>query len=161
MIYGERIRLSAPEREDIPLFVEWINDPEVRHGLELYLPMSRAREEKWFEDMLKRSAETHPLTIEVKEGDQWVKIGNLGLFSIHPRARSAEVGIMIGEKSYWNKGYGTEAMKLILKHGFETLNLNRIMLRCMKITPERSAVTRKPALPTRAECAWQRSIMIS
>jgi RimJ/RimL family protein N-acetyltransferase len=135
MIYGERIRFAAPEREDVPLFVAWINDPDVRQGLELYLPMSEAKEEKWFEEMLKRPEETQPLTIEAREGDQWVKIGNLGLFGIHSRARSAEVGIMIGNKDYWNKGYGTEAMKLLLKHGFETLNLNRIMLRVYTSNP--------------------------
>jgi RimJ/RimL family protein N-acetyltransferase len=44
-------------------------------------------------------------------------------------SRNAEVGIVIGEKDYWNKGYGSEAMQLMLKHGFETLNLHRIWLR--------------------------------
>jgi RimJ/RimL family protein N-acetyltransferase len=43
--------------------------------------------------------------------------------------RSAEVGIFIGEKSCWNKGYGAEVMSLLLKFGFNNLNLNRIYLR--------------------------------
>ena len=36
---------------------------------------------------------------------------------------------MIGDKHQWNKGLGTEAMELLLKHGFETLNLHRIYLK--------------------------------
>lgn len=135
MILGKRIRLRAPEREDIPLFVKWLNDPEVRYGLGHFLPMSQAREERWFEDMLKRPPETHPLTIEVREGNNWIAIGNLGLFDFNPRAHSAEVGIMIGNKDYWNKGYGTEAMELVLQHGFETLNLHRIMLQVYAFNP--------------------------
>jgi len=129
MIYGERIRLVAIEKEDLPLFVAWLNDPEVRRGVAMYLPMSLAQEEKWFETMIERPQDTQPLNIEVREGKKWVKIGNMGLFQFDHRVRSAEFGILIGEKSYWDKGYGTEATKLILKHGFETLNLNRIMLR--------------------------------
>jgi RimJ/RimL family protein N-acetyltransferase len=43
--------------------------------------------------------------------------------------RSAEVGIFIGDKPSWNQGYGREAMRLMLKHAFETLNLNRVYLR--------------------------------
>jgi RimJ/RimL family protein N-acetyltransferase len=39
------------------------------------------------------------------------------------------VGLFIGDKSCWNKGYGTEVMRLLLRHGFGTLNLNRIFLR--------------------------------
>lgn len=135
MIYGERIRLVSIEHKDLSLFVSWINDPEVRHGLLMYLPISMAQEEKWFEKLLERPQDTQPLTIEAKDGDGWVKIGNMGFFEFDHRARSAEIGIMIGEKSFWNQGYGTESITLLLKHGFETLNLNRIMLRVYEDNP--------------------------
>ncbi len=129
MIYGERIRLRAPERSDIPLFVVWLNDPDVRRGLALFLPLSSTEEEKWYESMIKHSASEHPLTIEVQVEGGWLPVGNCGFHAIEWRCRSSEVGIFIGDKAYWNRGYGTEAMRLLLKHGFETLNLNRIFLR--------------------------------
>jgi RimJ/RimL family protein N-acetyltransferase len=135
MIYGKRIRFRSPEREDLPIFVNWINDPEVRVGLSLFLPISMAQEEGWFEEVLKRPVEEQPLTIEVNEKGNWIPIGNVGLFNIDPIVRSAEVGIMIGNKDYWDKGYGTEAMQLILKHGFEILNMNRIFLRVYENNP--------------------------
>ena len=75
MIYGERIRFRAPERRDIPLFTEWFNDPEVRHGLTIFLPMSIASEEKWFESMLSRPQEEQPLVVETKVGDDWIATG--------------------------------------------------------------------------------------
>lgn len=135
MIYGKRIRLVAIEKEDLHLFVKWFNDPEVREGLALYLPMSMAQEEKWFEEMLKRDPKTQPLNIEVREGENWIKIGNMGFFDFDQRARSAEVGISLGNKDYWNQGYGTEAITLLLKIGFETFNLNRIMLQVYEDNP--------------------------
>lgn len=45
MIYGDRIRLRGVEREDIPRFLEWFNDPDVLEGLVLYLPMNTTDEE--------------------------------------------------------------------------------------------------------------------
>ena len=71
MIYGKRIQLRAPEREDIPLFVKWLNDTEVRRGLARYLPISTAEEERWFAGMLDRPAVEHPLTIEVQPEGSW------------------------------------------------------------------------------------------
>jgi diamine N-acetyltransferase len=128
MINGERVRLRAPEKSDIPHFVAWLNDAEVTAGLTITLPLSQADEEIWFDEMLKRPPEEHPLTIEVQQADQWIPVGNCGLFGFDWRCRSAEVGIFIGEKSFWNRGYGTETMRLILRHGFNTLNLNRVAL---------------------------------
>ena len=129
MLYGKRIRLRGNERSDLPKFVEWLNDPDVRRTLSMSMPISQAAEEQWFEDMLKRPSEEQSLGIEIKDGDGWRLIGNCGIFDINWRARSAEVGLFIGDKSCWNKGYGTEVMRLLLRHGFETLNLNRIFLR--------------------------------
>lgn len=124
----DRIRLRAPERSDLPAFVRWMNDPEVTAGLMTHLPLSLADEEIWFESMLKRPQAEHPLTIEVLQDGSWTMIGNSGFHEIDWRVRAAEVGIVIGEKQFWNQGYGTQAMRLLLRVGFGTLNLNRICL---------------------------------
>jgi RimJ/RimL family protein N-acetyltransferase len=129
MLYGKRIRLRGNEHSDLPKFVGWLNDPEVRRYLSKSMPISQAAEEQWFENMLKRPPEERPLGIEIKDGDSWRLIGNCGIFDINWRTRSAEVGLFIGDKSCWNMGYGTEVMCLLLRHSFETLNLNRIFLK--------------------------------
>jgi diamine N-acetyltransferase len=135
MIQGERIRLRRDERTDISKFVAWLNDPEVRRYLSLNLPISMANEEQWFENMLKLPAQEQAFAIEIRktspenENDAWQMIGNCSFMDIDHTARSAEVGLFIGDKSCWNKGYGTEVMRLLLRIGFETMNLNRIFLR--------------------------------
>ncbi len=136
MIYGDRIRLRADERSDLPRFVEWLNDPEVRQGISYYLPFSLALEEQWYDNMLKLPREEQPFGIDIRTDDgSWKLIGNCSLFEFNWRCRSAEVGIFIGDKSCWNQGYGTEVMRLLLKHGFNNLNLNRIYLRVFDTNP--------------------------
>jgi len=135
MIYGDEIRFRAPEREDIPKFVEWLNKPEVLAGLTIYLPISHEIERNWFDNMLKAPPEEHPFVIEVQKENDWEMIGNIGFNGINYRVRSAEVGIFIGETKDWDCGYGTKAMNLMLRHGFTTLNLNRIMLRVFSDNP--------------------------
>lgn len=129
IIYGERIRLRAVEREDIKFFHDWLNDPEVTRGLALYLPLSMADEENWFDALSKRDMNEKPFAIEIKKGKTWKLIGNCGFHAIEQQNRCGEVGIVIGDKTEWNKGYGAEVMILLQRHGFETLNLNRVFLR--------------------------------
>lgn len=129
MIYGERLRLRAAEREDLPRFVAWLNDPEVTQFLLLNVPMSMADEERWFTQMQSQHPTEHVRVIEIKEGEAWRPIGNTSFMDIQWVNRLAEIGIFIGEKALWNHGYGREAMSVMLKHGFEDLNLNRIFLR--------------------------------
>lgn len=134
-LFSERLRLRAAERSDIPLFLKWINDPQVTENLVHTMPFSSAEEEAWYERMIKLPVEEHVLVMEIKQTDvedpgkvTWTAIGNIQLMDFDWRIRKAEVGIMIGEKEQWDKGYGTEALQVILEHGFNTMNLNRIWL---------------------------------
>lgn len=128
MIYGERVRLRAIEREDLPRYVAWFNDPEVRQNLDIFLPMSQAEEERWYEGILKKDPSERPLAIDAREGKNWIHIGSCDFFSIDTRSNNAELGIVIGNKAYWGKGYGTDAIRTMLRHSFETLNLHRVFL---------------------------------
>ena len=129
MIIGKRVRLRALEREDLPQYVRWLNDPEVIKGLLINLPLSLAKEEDWFDNVLKGPEAEMPLAIEVQKEGNWLHIGSISLQGINWFDRLAEVGVVIGEKAYWNQGFGRDAMNLMLRHGFNTLNLNRIYLR--------------------------------
>ena len=131
ILYGARLRLRAPERDDIPAFLRWVNDPEVGQFLEHFTVFNREMEEAWFESIVKGPAIELPLVIEVKipETNSWFPIGNTAFMGFHQVNRSAEIGIMIGEKEYWDQGYGTEALRLMCDHGFNTLNMHRIFLR--------------------------------
>jgi diamine N-acetyltransferase len=135
VIVGKRVRLRAVERSDLPKFHEWLNDAEVTEGLAIYLPLSMIDEEKWYERVVQSEPDQHPLAIDIKDGAAWQLIGNCGLFNLEWTNRSAEFGIFIGDKSCWNKGYGTEALEVLLQHGFDTLNLNRINLRVYASNP--------------------------
>ncbi len=131
-LFGPRIRLRAAEKGDIPDFLRWINDPEVTENLLLVYPMSHVEEENWFENMMKSDPVSHVMVIDIpteNNAHPWRAIGTCQLHNVNWRVGSAEIGIMIGEKSFWNQGYGTETMKRLLKHGFESLNFHRMWLR--------------------------------
>jgi ribosomal-protein-alanine N-acetyltransferase len=105
MIFGKDVRLRAIERDDLPRFVSWFNDPDVREGLSQFLPMSLVEEEKWFEDFLSRDPVEKPFAIDVLEDEAWVHVGSAGLFAFDHQARRAELGIAIGAKHYWDRGH--------------------------------------------------------
>lgn len=125
MLIGERVRLRAIEHEDLPRCVAWLNDPEVIQYLTLYMPLSHEDEERWFEQYL-QDPRRKVLAIETEEGEH---IGNIGLEEIDWKNRCAELGIFIGDKQHWGQGYGTDAIRTLLRFAFEELNLNRVYLR--------------------------------
>ncbi|MGA9533746.1 MAG: GNAT family protein [Anaerolineales bacterium] len=129
MIYGDRVRLRHNEKSDLPRYVDWLNDPEMRAGISVFLPMSQVEEERWFEEMMKKDPIERPFAVDLREGDRWTHVGSCGLFRFNHRSRSAELGIAIGAKERWGEGIGADTMGALMQHGFETLNLNRIFLR--------------------------------
>jgi RimJ/RimL family protein N-acetyltransferase len=136
MLIGKRVRLRAIEPDDIPRFATWLNDQEVRQYLTIYLPFSLAEEHNWYDNMLKRPGEEHPLAIDIKpQTGDWLHVGNIGFNQVDFVNRSAEIGIFIGEKQLWNQGYGKDAMALMVHHGFMNLNLHRIYLHVYESNP--------------------------
>lgn len=128
---GARIVLRPALREDIPLFLRWINNPDVRYFLGSYLPMWEADEEAWVENLSKRKADNIVLLLSV-DGHP---IGNMGLHQIDWKNRTATTGALIGEKEYWGKGYGSEAKMLLLNYAFNTLNLRKINSSVIEFNP--------------------------
>jgi diamine N-acetyltransferase len=132
MIFGEQVRLRAMEKDHIPYFVQWLNDPEVRQNISLVNPLSLTEEEEWYAEVLKSPPWERPLSIEIQpdpKKESWVLVGNCGFMKINWLNRYGEIGIQIGEKKYWDRGFGTRAVKLLVGHGFQTLNLHRVWLR--------------------------------
>jgi RimJ/RimL family protein N-acetyltransferase len=135
MICGKNVRLRGVERSDLTRFQAWLNDPEVTEGLSIYLPLSMLDEEQWLDKISRLGQDERPLAIELNDNGTWRLIGNSGFINLEWANRCAEVGLFIGDRSIWNQGYGTEVMQLLLKHGFETLNLHRIYLRVYSTNP--------------------------
>ncbi len=127
MIVGGITHLRPIEREDLPRYVSWFGDAEVRRHLLVYLPFSLAQEEQWFAGMLERLAAGSDVVLAV-ETTEGVHIGSIGLHGIDWKNRHAELGIVIGAKSHWGQGYGSDAIRTLLRLAFEEMNLNRIFL---------------------------------
>jgi RimJ/RimL family protein N-acetyltransferase len=125
MIEGLTTRLRRIERTDIPTFVRWFSDPAVREFLLINRPISMAEEELWFEQQLK-DQDSELFAIETHDGRH---IGNIGLHRLNRLHQSAELGIVIGEKECWGHGYGSDAIRTLLRFAFDELNLHRIYLK--------------------------------
>jgi len=125
MLKGEKVLLRPVRRSDLESFLKWFNDPEVTQYLAIYTPMTEMAEEKWIEGLATRPNDAL-FVIEAIEASGSKAIGTTGLTNIHPKDHNAGFGIAIGEKDYWSKGYGTEACRLLVRYGFEQLNLHRI-----------------------------------
>lgn len=121
----DKVLLRGLELDDIKgNYAKWFNDKEVcRHNSHGIFPKSR----KEFEDYIKSTRLSRDkivwAIVDKKTGSH---IGNVTLQFINWVNRSAEFAIILGEKDCWGKGYAYDAAALIVKHGFDKLNLNRI-----------------------------------
>jgi RimJ/RimL family protein N-acetyltransferase len=127
IIHGERVYLRPAERGDIDHFVRWFNDADTLRYLAMRAPMGRAAEERWFDGMLERQGKRDYFFVICLSEDGRA-IGSIGLHEVDLEAGSAAFGIAIGEKSEWDKGYGTDALNAICDFGFGELRLERIWL---------------------------------
>lgn len=122
---GEKVYIRSQKRNDIPLTVKWKNDSEIAdmvRGAPIYtnIEMETRRFEKSLEEY-----DPIRLIIETKKGDI---IGLISLTEIDKPNKKAEIGMMIGEKSFWHQGYATDSLQTLIKYLFTELDFNRISL---------------------------------
>ena len=121
-LVGERVYLSPVNIEDAEKYTKWLNDFNITDYIGRSGKVITLEEEKqWFQNM---NDQKIVFAIVKLENDEL--IGNTGIHDIDYINRTATLGIFIGDENYRSKGYGTEAIQLILDFGFNYLNLNNI-----------------------------------
>jgi RimJ/RimL family protein N-acetyltransferase len=125
-LLGERIELRRHARENYRLYGEWYGDPEIwRLTSWAASPLSPSAVERLFEDR-EHSPTDDSFAIHLKGEEE--PIGVISLMNISEANDSAELSVIVGHPEDRHQGYGAEAIALILRYGFEDLNLNRVGL---------------------------------
>lgn len=123
---NKRVYLRPIENEDLDFFyTETLWDVEGRRLTGTQTVFSRTGVQNWF-DSISTDSSRIDLLICLQENNQ--PIGDIAMLDINHQNRNSVVRISIFKREFLGKGYGTEAMSLLLKFGFEILNLHRIGL---------------------------------
>ena len=126
---GSRIALRTLFVEDVTdRYVGWMGDALVIRYLESRHAPNSAERVRAFVAAIQADPDQHLMAIRLRDGDE--HIGNIKLGPINRIHRSADIGIIIGERAHWGKGYATEAITLMTEHAFSTLGLHKLNAGC-------------------------------
>lgn len=121
VIVGERITLAPMTIEMMPHYVEWFADTEVTRYMGISNCPTLDMEKEWFERTAK--SDTDILWAILVEGRH---IGSTGIHQINWKNQRAITGNVIGDKSEWGKGYGSEAVRLRTAYAFTEIPLEKL-----------------------------------
>ena len=125
-IIGDRIYLRVLFPGDVGAnYLKWVNDEETMQFTESKSRVYCLESLKEYVRNINKSSNGFLFGIFVKKCKE--QIGNIKIGSINQIHKFGAVGILVGNKSYWGKGYGTESLKLVTKHAFEEHNLNKLI----------------------------------
>ncbi len=125
MLKSANVTLTPLTSADCVLLWQWINDREQVLFNSSYKPVSELQHQSWFEAIQQR---TDLLVFGIRLVKTNQLIGSCQLHSINFVSRSAELQIRLGSVTDRGKGYGTEAVRLLLQFAFADLNLRRVFL---------------------------------
>lgn len=141
MYTGQKVRLREYRREDVPKAQAYINDPEIKRLLGAPpFPYTLWDEEKFIAQQSARN-DNYSFAIETLEDGYY--IGGCGINSLDWKNRVAEIGIFIGDKEYQNQGYGTDALKVLLRFIFDQLNLHKVALKVLSFNERAQKVYKR------------------
>jgi RimJ/RimL family protein N-acetyltransferase len=111
-------------------YIDWLNDPEVNQYLESRLTHQDEVSIKVFVETCQQSKVIFLLGMFVEGGIN--HIGNIKLGPVNMHHDCAEIGLMIGDKGYWGKGFASKAISMITQFGFKQLKLSKLSASCYK-----------------------------
>jgi RimJ/RimL family protein N-acetyltransferase len=125
LLRGARLRLTALEEDDVPIIASWDEDTQF---LRLYdARLARPRPKGEVADWLKQlRQEDHTIAFGIRGVESNDLLGTVTLDGVLWPHRVCGIGIAIGERDQWGKGYGFEAAQLTLDFAFRELNLHRV-----------------------------------
>jgi RimJ/RimL family protein N-acetyltransferase len=126
MIAGEHVILRAFERDDAERCYRWMNDPNIVRTLKTRYPIAFQTEVQWLERAMEASPTERHFAIERK--DDRSHIGNGSLHDIDWVSRTGWFGLFIGEPSAWNRGFGSDAIKTLVRFSFDEMNLHKLRI---------------------------------
>jgi len=127
VLAGTKVFLSHIVAEDAALLAQWFADLELTALLgQQGRSFTLAQEQQWI--AARANTVEHERTFAVVLRDSERLIGTCGLHNINLLHGTAELGIAIGDKTVWGKGYGREAVRLLIEYGFRYLNLYNVSL---------------------------------
>ncbi|MBL7069143.1 MAG: GNAT family N-acetyltransferase [Candidatus Omnitrophica bacterium] len=129
-----RIILSPIKKDDLKKLFEWINNPDLVKLSNSYRPISWQEHMKWWGKISKDKSTS---IFGIRSKDDRI-IGCCKLTKINRIYRSAELQIRIGDRRFLSKGYGTEAVGLLLRHAWKYLKLKRVS--CFVFEDNRRAI---------------------
>lgn len=125
---GALVRLREKQLEDTERDYEWRRDPELAdYDAAQPLTMSLPDFVSTIERELKSPAQ-HRRSFAIEEIDGGTHIGNLMYYGLNRSLRETEIGITIGDRGYWSRGYGADAVRALLGYLFRELELGRVFL---------------------------------
>ncbi len=129
---GKLTRLRGYEKSDADALFRWFSDEEVTRWLGPPNLPSRAQQEKFIELAAASGDDAKYFAIETLDGKL---VGDCGLRNIDWKSRKAEFFITIGEKQLWDKGLGSDALRIVIRLAFDKMNLNRLWLTTLVDNP--------------------------
>ncbi|MBG9773944.1 GNAT family protein [Brevibacillus laterosporus] len=128
LFQSARIYLRKMTADDVTIYHTWRNDMEVMRTTNPSIDLCTLDSTQEFVNQVILGSSTSKSYMIIDKGSE-TPIGIVSLIQIDYKNRNAECIIDIGEKAYWGKGYGMEALKLLLDYAFLELNLHRVSLR--------------------------------
>lgn len=133
MLKGERVILRGIRRDDLTRLWEFNNDPEVEvaGGGDPPMPQSLERLEAQFDENAKKGGRDGTAFAIEADGKLIGQCGLYGFDEFRGTGHRCELGISIGDKDYWGRGYGREAIALLVDYAFTHWNVQRVGLQTL------------------------------